>query len=85
MKKLEYSALEKEMANFNFEEMNVATTAAKANFTAAASASDIAGEICRVWSKIGRFVKLAEAIPVVGKFITILADLLDSLCKVAKN
>ncbi len=74
------SSIEKEMANFNFEQLATQVKASQNNFTSAKSATDIKSEICSVWSKIGKYVKLAEAVPVVGKFITILAELLDSLC-----
>lgn len=82
MKKIEFSAIENEMANFNFNQLQADHSAAKDNLKLAASAADISSEICKVWSKIRRFVILAENIPFIGKFITILADLLDSICGV---
>jgi hypothetical protein len=80
MNKTEFSAIEKEMANFNFDDLHAHTVTAKANIATAASAADVKSQICNIWSKIGKYVKLAENIPVVGKFIKILADLLDTLC-----
>lgn len=80
MEKIELSAIEKEMANFNFDELDTHTQRAKANFAQAKNAGEIKVEICQVWSKIRKFVVLAENIPIVGKYIKILADLLDSLC-----
>ena len=69
MNKIEYSAIEKEMANFDFSEFQNKTEKAKANIAAAASVADVKSEICNVWSKIGKYVKYAEAIPIVGKFM----------------
>lgn len=80
MKKIEFSAIEKEMANFNFDELQNHSEKAKANIAAAASVADVKTQICSVWSRIGKYVKYAEAIPIVGKFITILAELLDAIC-----
>jgi hypothetical protein len=74
------NALETEMANFDFEGLSAQNESAKASIASAASVDDIKAAICGVWSKIGKYVKMAEVIPVVGKFITILADLLDSIC-----
>jgi hypothetical protein len=80
MKKIELSPIEKEMANFNFDQFAADSTKAKANIATAASITDVTTEICKVWSSIRRYVILAENIPFVGKFITILADLLDTIC-----
>ncbi len=83
MKNVEFSAIEKEMANFNFAELTTSTTASKANIVAAKNVADIKTEICNVWSRIRKYVVLAESIPIVGKFITILAELLDAICGAA--
>jgi tRNA A37 threonylcarbamoyltransferase TsaD len=80
MSKLEFTAIEKEMANFDFSGLETQLQKAKTNMTAAKSPADVKTEICQVWSKIRKYVVLAENIPIVGKFIKILADLLDSLC-----
>ncbi len=80
MKNLEFSTIEKEMANFNFDQLKTAAVTAKANIAGASSAADIKTEICNIWSKIKKYVKLLEVVPIVGKFVTILADLLDSFC-----
>jgi len=80
MKNIAFSPLEKEMVNFNFDELTAKTAAAKARIADAASIDDVKTEICKVWGSIGKYVKLAEVIPVAGKFIIILADLLDSIC-----
>lgn len=80
MENVEFSAIEKEMASFNFEELLNSTANAKKSFADASKAEDVLSEICRVWKSIRRFVVLAENIPFVGKFIKILATLLDSLC-----
>ncbi len=80
MKKVEMSAMEKEMANFDFGTLQAHAEKAQSNIAAAKSAADVKSEICSVWSKIGKYVKMAEVIPIVGKYITIIANLLDSLC-----
>jgi len=83
MKTIEFSATEKEMANFDFAALAAKSTTAKANIAKAVSVDDVTTEICKVWSSIRKYVILAENIPFVGKFITIIADLLDSLCPAA--
>ncbi len=80
MKTIEFSALEKEMMNFNFDELKASNANAKANIAKAKDIGDVTTEICNVWSKIRKYVILAENIPFIGKFVTILADLLDSIC-----
>lgn len=81
MNKIQFSAVEKEMINFDFNSLQTHIDQSKVNLVKAESVADVKSEICRVWSKIGKYVKLAENIPVVGKFVKILADLLDSLCE----
>lgn len=81
MNKIEFSAIEKEMVNFDFNELDTHTQKAKAMFTStSASATDIKSQICNVWSKIGKYVRLASNIPIIGKFILVLVDLLDTIC-----
>lgn len=82
MKKIELSAIEKEMANFDFNELTTHTENAKAFIATARSTEDVKAKICEVWKKIRKYVVLAEAVPFVGKFIAILKELLDSLCSV---
>ena len=77
---MEFSAIEKEMASFNFNDLQTQAQTAKAGIATAESVEDIKDKICQIWSKIGKYVKLAENIPFIGKFVTILADLLDSIC-----
>ncbi|MGZ3810336.1 MAG: hypothetical protein ACXVJN_01315, partial [Mucilaginibacter sp.] len=62
------------------EVVNAHKEKAKANIASARDIADVKAEICSVWSKIRQYVIWAENIPVAGKFITILADLLDSIC-----
>jgi hypothetical protein len=83
MKTIELSAVEKEMANFNFGALTAQSTAAKANIAKADSIGDITAEICKVWSSVRKYVIIAEGFPFVGKFVTILADVLDSICPAA--
>lgn len=80
MKSLEFSPAEKKLANFNFDQLQSQAASAKANIAGAASVDDIKTEICRVWTQVRPYVIWAENVPVVGKFITILADVLDSIC-----
>lgn len=83
MKTIAFSPLEKEMANFNFEEFKAETTAAKAAIAKAQDIADVKTQICSVWSKIRKYVIWAENVPVAGKFIVILAELLDAICGTA--
>ena len=82
MEKIQFSAIEKEMANFNFAELQNHTDNARKSFAAASTAADVKSNICSVWSKIRKYVKMGEVIPFVGKFITILANLLDGICEI---
>jgi hypothetical protein len=50
MKKVESSTIEKEMANFKFDELNAHVDKAKTNIEKAVSPADIKAEICKVWS-----------------------------------
>ena len=84
MKTIQFSAVEKEMANFNFDELNSLTGTAKANIAEAANASDIIAEICKIWKIVRKFVVLLENAPFVGKLITVLVELLDLLCPPVK-
>ena len=72
--------LENEMLNFDFAAFKEHANTAKSAIATTESVADIKAQICSVWSKIGKFVKLAANIPVIGKYISILADLLDSIC-----
>ncbi len=74
------SALEKEMAEFDFEALNKKVSAMHVNLAAAKSAADVKNEICAIWSKIRKFVIAGEVIPFIGKYLKILAQLLDSIC-----
>ncbi len=48
MNKIELSAVEKEMANFNFDELYAHTQKAKANIASAKSVADVKDHICQV-------------------------------------
>jgi len=80
MNKIELSAIEKEMANYNFNELQTHVAAANAKIASAKNATDVKQEICKIWNKIKPYIKLLEAVPIVGKFVTILAQLLDAIC-----
>lgn len=80
MSNIGLSKIEKEMLNFNFDEFHVQTLNAQKSIGSAKSAKDVISEICSVWSKIKIYVVLTYNIPIVGKFIKIMGDLLDSIC-----
>ncbi|MGC4232498.1 MAG: hypothetical protein QM594_05910 [Niabella sp.] len=79
MAKYEFSPLEKEMLSINL-------STAEADYNDAVEAStqreflDASEKICAVWRKARPYVRLAEAIPVAGRFIKLLADVLDTIC-----
>lgn len=75
MKSMELEKIDKDL-----EQLHSLTTSAKANIATAQSADDIKTEICTVWSKVRPYVIWAENIPAIGKFITLLAEVLDSIC-----
>jgi hypothetical protein len=83
MSTISLSGIEKEMANFNFDELSSHLQSAQTRLTSATTAQDVKSEICNVWSKIRKFVVLAENIPIVGKYLTIVVQLLDSICPAA--
>jgi hypothetical protein len=80
MANMKLSDTENSLSNFDFDGLAAQNETAKANIAAAASVDDIKTEICNIWSKVRPYVIWAENIPVIGKFVTILADLLDSIC-----
>lgn len=82
MSNLTFNAQETELADAtNLARIITSADNAKASFAQAKTAADIKSQICKVWSEISPFLKLAGNIPIVGKYINILADLLDALCK----
>lgn len=75
-----FSEIELEMINFDFKALEIDVATAK---SALSSKKDLAGgleKLCEVWKKIGKFVRLLSNVPVIGKYVSILADLLDSIC-----
>ncbi|MDP9046855.1 MAG: hypothetical protein M3N14_01880 [Bacteroidota bacterium] len=80
MKTIELTSIEREMQNFDFNKLTAQSQTAKANIAKATSAADVTAAICGVWSSISKYVKAGEILPFVGKYLTILADLLDSIC-----
>jgi hypothetical protein len=76
-----FSAIENQMVDFDFSALQARAQAVNTSLATAASVGDIKTQICSVWSKISQFVKLLENVPVAGKYITILANLLDAICK----
>ena len=75
-----FTSAELALLDFNYESVAQHVNESKANLVTAASVQDVKEQICSVWKKIGPFVKMAEVIPFVGKYIKLLASLLDSIC-----
>ncbi|MBS1687752.1 MAG: hypothetical protein JSS96_03445 [Bacteroidetes bacterium] len=85
MKNIEFSTIEKEMASFDFEQIKTEMQTSKNVLVSPnATTADIKEKICTIWGKIRRFIILLENIPVAGKFVQILVELLDSICN-SKN
>lgn len=80
MNKHEFTALENEMINFNYDDLQRFADETRAQLTGAKSAADVSSRICELWSKIGRFIRPLASLPFVGKFVKLLVDVLDSLC-----
>ncbi|MDB5123932.1 MAG: hypothetical protein JWP94_2061 [Mucilaginibacter sp.] len=80
MKSMEFTTTEREMMNFDFNKLAAKSQTAKANIAKAATAADVKSAICDVWSNVSDVVKKFEYLPIIGKYITILADVLDSIC-----
>lgn len=76
-----FSEIENEMINFDFKALENQKTHAVSMISAKdVSAGDIKNQICDIWKKIGKFIKLLKNVPIIGKYVTILCDLLDSIC-----
>ena len=80
MSKTELIALEKDMVNFNADELKTLTENAKRNIAAAQTAKDVKKEICGLWKKIDKFIRPLENMPGIGKFIKAFAEILDAIC-----
>jgi hypothetical protein len=73
-----YDDLEKEMINFKFEDLETDIQTSKKAFAANATIAD--SRLCEIWRKIRKFIKPLVSLPVVGKFVAILVEVLDSIC-----
>jgi hypothetical protein len=80
MKSIEFTSTEREMMKFDFNKLAAKSEAAKAKIAKAATAADVKSAICDVWNSVSSAVKKLENWPFVGKYVTILADVLDSIC-----
>ncbi|OJV53689.1 MAG: hypothetical protein BGO31_02185 [Bacteroidetes bacterium 43-16] len=81
MNKANLSVIEQEMINFDFASLKAEVSSCQETMSLKASTKeDVLTKICNIWRKIRTFVKIAEKLPLAGKYIKILADLLDSLC-----
>jgi hypothetical protein len=74
----QYDQLEQEMINFDFEDLQKDIQTSKKAFAANASIGDT--RLCQVWQKIGKFIRPLTVLPLVGKFVAILVEVLDSVC-----
>lgn len=80
MNKYEFTDLEKEMINFNFEELQLFTNESQIKLANATSAADVSSRICELWNKVARFIRPLSNLPFAGRFVKILVDVLDSIC-----
>lgn len=80
MENVNYTDLEKEMLNFDFRALEAEVAAAKTSLSAGADRAAGLQKLCEVWRKIRKYIKALEVIPVIGKFVTIFAGLMDSIC-----
>jgi hypothetical protein len=82
MSTLSLSATDQELLKYDFSQLSGISQTATAELANAKTAQDVKSAICKVWSKIPDWAKKAlEAIPIIGKFFTLLATALDALCK----
>ena len=76
-----FSEIENEMINFDFQALENQKTHAVSMISAKdVSAGDVKKQICDIWKKIGKYIRPLKVLPIVGKFIAILCDVLDSIC-----
>jgi hypothetical protein len=80
MNTFELTSDEKTLANYDFAALASQAETAKINIANATTIDEIKTEICGIWSKIKPFASKLEGLPFVGKFITLLAVVLDALC-----
>lgn len=80
MDNLQLTSQEQALANYDFAALQSKVEAAAPKIAAATSVNDIKTEVCKIWSDIKPFVGILEKIPLVGKFITALATVLDAIC-----
>lgn len=80
MVNMQFNDAESALSSFDFDGLAAQNETAKAAISGATTADDVKTAICNVWSKVRTYVIWAENVPVIGKFVTILADLLDSIC-----
>lgn len=80
MNKIEMSILEKEMIAFDITALHSDILAAEVLISSADSVEEMRSRICVIWGKLRKFIKIAENIPVTGKYISLLSSLLDAIC-----
>ena len=81
MAKYEFSPLEKKMLDFDFASLDSITSKVTAGLTPNGTELDLSATLCEAWSKIDDFVRPLKHIPGVGKYVEIIVDILDSICK----
>lgn len=80
MATFKFNSVEKEITESNINELFSAKATAITNIAKAQTAADVKTEICNIWKKIKPFVTILGSIPVVGNYLKILFELLDSIC-----
>jgi hypothetical protein len=76
------NAEENQMLKYDYSHLNTLAETSKTNIAKATSVADLKSEICKFWSKIPDWAKKwLRNTPIVGKFFSIIADVLDSFCK----
>jgi hypothetical protein len=80
MESFKFNHVEKQMTESQINDLKSANATAVTNIAKAQTAADVKTEICNIWKKIRPFVIILTSIPVVGNYLKILFELLDSIC-----
>ncbi len=62
------------------KETNAFVASIQAKGMADRGIDDVRDKICSIWSKIKPFIAILEKLPIVGKYVSLLAKLLDAIC-----
>ncbi|HET6256212.1 MAG TPA: hypothetical protein VFE32_19195 [Puia sp.] len=85
MSNFAFDTLENEMVDFDFAQMNQTVASAKSTIAKATTAAELGSAICSVWAKVRKYVVWASNLPILGKFIKPLIEVLDVLCPQVKG